>query len=611
VTRLDAAVAACFVLAAVVEAVARHHATPGLMVFDVTGSLGLVSLAVRRTHPLVPICVIGVVGVVGTTLTELVWPDVPDDGGVWILALLLAAYSVGAHAAGPGVVLGVLVPLGVVSSADLHTRTGWELVSGMVFVTVFIGFLPTAVGRLVRVRHDRLESLHDQHQRIVRAQRAQQQAAVLDERLRATERLRPSLVDGLRDLAETARSGGDPGQVETSARALLGRTREEVVSLTAPVETPDVEEVPAVDHVAAVRAAAQPWTVLAAGAMVVGLSIETLQTLSATPPSWVVLPAAIAVSVPLAFVWWRPIVAVTAAWGAAAAYSHLVAPLDGTLSESALAMGLAFVVGALTTRRTAVLGLVLCWLGQLVGVGTDDPLGEALMLLICWLGGLAVNEVSRLVEQARTNNDLLARNEQTAALRAVLEERLRLAREIHDAIGHSLTVVALQAGAARRLAATDPERAREVMHTVALAAADGAGSLKRDGGPTDIAGLIDRVRATGLTVEADLSGVDLLVPEQRQVAYRVVQEGLTNALRHAPGSPVTVAVRRAEAGLAVSVTNTAASRPGTGQGTGRGLAGLQERVGAAAGEVTWGPLPGGGFVVLAVLPITSLAEVSS
>jgi signal transduction histidine kinase len=604
---VDAAVAACFVVAALVEAIVRHHAIPGLLAFEAGGSLGLVSLAVRRTRPLLPILVISVVGVFGTVATEVVWPDVPDDGGVWILAMLLASYSVGAHAAGRSVVVGVLAPLVVVSSADIGTRSGWERVSGMVFVTVFIGLLPTVVGRLVRVRRTRLAALREQHDRIVRAQAAQQEAAALDARLRETERLRPTLVDGLRDLAEQAAADGDPGAVEAAARALLGRTREEVVALTAPVDPSPVDDVPVADHLRVLRSTAQPWVVLAAGGVVAGLALETTRTLTLEAPGAVALPAAVAVGVPLAFAWWRPLTAAVATWCAAAAYSQLVAPLDGSLSETALAMALAFAVALLSPRRAAVVGLVVCWLGQLIGVGTTDPVGEAVMLFICWSGGVAVNEVSRLVEQARHNNELLARTEKTSAAQAVLEERLRLARDIHDAIGHSLTVVALQAGAARRLASEHPERAREVMRTVAGVAADGAASLDHDAGDTDVAALVERVRSTGLSVEADLHDLSLLDAEQGRFAYRVIREGLTNALRHAPGCRAEVVVRRDHGVARVTVTTSAPASAGTGPGTGRGLTGLREQV--RAGLVTWGPRADGGFELRALLPVAHVEQV--
>lgn len=593
-------VALGFVLAAIAEAVARYHATPALLAFDVSGALWLACLAVRRAHPVVSICVLGVAGLVGTTVTALLWPEAVDGAGVWILAMMLASYSVGAHADGKVVALGVLLPLVVVVGADATTRSGWDRISGMLFVSVFVGLMPTAVGRVVRIRNQRLRTLEEQRERLVGQLRAQQESAVLAERVQTAERLQPVLVGGLQALAARAESAGDPDEVETSARALLRQTREEVVALTAPVAPAPVAEVPAPDHLAAVRAAAQPWTAVAAGAVVVGLFAESSRALETTAPGWVLLPASVLAGAPLALAWRRPVAAIALAWLAVAGYSRLVAPLDGSLSETAFAFGAAFVVAALSTRRPAIVGLAVCWLGQVLGVGTADPLGAVTVLLVCWLGGLAVHEASRLVEQTRANNDLLARQEATASARAVVEERLRLARELHDAIGHSLTVVALQAGAARRLAAADPERACEVMRTAAAAARAGVASLALDAEAADAAALVERVRATGLEIEADLD--EPLDPAQRLIAFRVVQEGLTNVLRHAPGARASVAVRRTAEGLEIVVANSAPVAPGSGPGTGRGLAGLRERVTAAAGRLTWRNREDGGFEVRALLP---------
>ena len=174
VNQVDAGIAAVFVAAAVVQAVAVDHDVPGLAAFEVTGALWLSTLALRRQRPLVPICVIAALGVLGSVVTRLVWPDAPDAGGVWILALMLAAYSLGAHASGRVIVLGVLLPMLVVVSTDTTTRDGWARVSGILFVTVFVGLLPTAVGRLVQVRGRRLEVLRAQRARILQEQRAQQ-----------------------------------------------------------------------------------------------------------------------------------------------------------------------------------------------------------------------------------------------------------------------------------------------------------------------------------------------------------------------------------------------------------------------------------------------------
>ncbi|TXL61315.1 sensor histidine kinase [Aeromicrobium terrae] len=600
----DLVLAAGFVLAAVIESVVRFHATPGLLAFNVAGASWLFSLALRRRRPVVPICVITVAGVFGTVVVGLVWPGSPDGAGVWIFALMLAAYSLGAHGSGRSVILGALLPLVVVMFADVTTRTGWARVSGILFVTLFVGVLPTVIGRMVRIRADRLRILHDQRERILRARQGERESAVLTERLQTVERLQPTLVDGLQSLAAAAESGGDAGAIETSARELLTRTREEVVTLTAPVDEPAGPDVADVDHLAVVRSAAQPWTVIGAGALVAGLVAES--RVLDVGADWAVVPAALAVGAPLVLAWWRPVLAVTLAWVGAAIFSRGVAPLDGSLSETGFAFAAAFAVSALSTRTVAVVGLVVCWAGQLGGVGTDDPLGDGVFLLLAWLGGLAVNEASRLVEQTRANNELMAQQEAAAALRAVVEERLRLARELHDAIGHSLTVVALQAGAARRLADADPGRAREVMRTVAAAARSGVASLALDGTDGDLGGLLDRVRATGLGVEAQVD--DGLSPDQRAAAFSVVQEALTNVLRHAPGSRAHVLVRRVEGSVEVVVANTAPTAAGSGPGTRRGLAGLEERVAAGGGAVTWGPTGDGGFQVRALVPVASVVS---
>ena len=141
------------------------------------------------------------------------------------------------------------------------------------------------------------------------------------------------------------------------------------MALTAPVEERPVVDVPVADHVRALREAAQPWAVLAAGAVALGLLVETREILDPSASGWVV-PASMAVGAPLVLAWWRPVPALALAWVATAAYSRLLTPLDGALSETAFAVAAAFTVATLSGRRMAVVGLVMCWFGQLVGVGT-------------------------------------------------------------------------------------------------------------------------------------------------------------------------------------------------------------------------------------------------
>jgi signal transduction histidine kinase len=613
-TRSDVVPATGFVLAALVETWVLHRGSPALLALGVTGAPVLGVLAVRRTRPVVPICVVTAFAVLGSTVQAWLWPDTSNGGGVWLFALMFAAYSLGVHAEGPAGVLGGLLPLVAGLAIDVPTMTGWALVNGELFLTTFVGILPTIVGRAVRVRRARLAALEDQRQRILLEQRVQREAVVLRERLETADRLRPALLDGLRDLAAQADDGADAGQLERVARHLLGRTREEVLALTAPVELPSPTAPPPVDVVSLRRAAAQPWAVLGAGVIGAGLALESTGTLSPSVSDWVAVAASLAVGAPLALMWWRPLAATGATWVVAAAFSRLVAPLDGTLSATALALGAAFAVATLCSRRGAIAGLLLCWCGQVLGLGTDDPFGVAMMILVCWLGGLAVAEISTLVEQSRINNSLLVGHETLVRERAVVEERLRMARDLHDQVGHSLTVVALQAAAARRMAATDPERTRAVMETIAAAARGGVTAMKDDAHDSDMAALLERTRAAGLDLTADVADLDepgLLDPATREVAYRIVQEALTNVLRHAPGARASVRVRRHEDGVSVTVRNGAPTEPGglSNPGSGRGLPGLRERVAGRAGLLSWGPRGDGGFQVHALLPVHHLEGV--
>ena len=606
------AVAAGFVLVALGEAVVVRFGTPPLLVFQACGAPLLAVVALRRTRPVLPLVVIAAAAALGTAVQTRLWPGAGDGGGVWLFALMFASFSLGAHGRGRLVLLGGVVPLLAGLLINLPTMTGWALVNGVLFLATFVGVLPTVVGRLVRVRRARLAALEGQADRIVREQQSQREAVVLLERLRITERLQPALLDGLRTLADGADGGADPSEIEESARRLLGRTRAEVVALTAPVVVPDPIEPPRADHVHVLRAAAQRWAVLGAGVIGAGLALESTATLPLSAPAGVAVLASVSVSLPLAFVWWRPLAAVAVVWCAATVFSRLVAPLDGSLSGAALALSVAFAVGALCTRRQAVVGLALCWVGQLLGVVDGDRFGVAVILVVCWLGGLAVSEASNLVEQGRANNRVLAEQESAAQHGAMAEERLRLAREVHDQVGHCLTVVALQAAGARRLAATDPDRAQEAMATIAGAARDGLAAMSGQGA-VDLAAVLHRTRAAGLSVTADVAGLDapgLLDPESRAVVCRIVQEALTNVLRHAPGAPTTVVAGAEGAGVGVTIRNGPPAAPGGARGSGRGLAGLRQRVAARGGEVRWGRRDDGGFEVRALLPAHRMEEAS-
>ena len=198
---------------------------------------------------------------------------------------------------------------------------------------------------------------------------------------------------------------------------------------------------------------------------------------------------------------------------------------------------------------------------------------------------------------------------------AVRHERARIAAELHDIVGHAISVMVIQAAAGQRLVERDPVQAEQVFSGIAESARQGHDDLQRLVellGGTEVSGpdlsLIDEVvtRAArgGLDVSCRFEGDrDGLAAPTTHIAFRVVQESLTNALRYAPGAAVRVLVNGSGRGLSVRVENDQATRKHPRlSGTGHGLIGLRERVQELGGQLVAGPMPGGGWRVEATLP---------
>ncbi|MFF4614202.1 sensor histidine kinase [Nonomuraea jabiensis] len=186
-------------------------------------------------------------------------------------------------------------------------------------------------------------------------------------------------------------------------------------------------------------------------------------------------------------------------------------------------------------------------------------------------------------------------------------ERARIAGEVHDAAGHGLAAIAMQAGIALVTLDDDPEQARASLRAIRETSTTALAQLRAaldgiDPPGADLAGLIDGVRAAGLPV--DVEPADLAVPAHLQAAvYGVVRESLTNVLRHAGPTRALVRVGGGPGEFVVEVADRGAGR--TGAGEGRGLAGMRARVTEAGGHLAAGPREGGGFKVTARFPRTS------
>jgi signal transduction histidine kinase len=245
----------------------------------------------------------------------------------------------------------------------------------------------------------------------------------------------------------------------------------------------------------------------------------------------------------------------------------------------------------------------------------DDQLVPYIMLpSTLYLAGLALRGretvAKRLTEQA---DELEAERDAYARL-SVRYERARIAAELHDVVAHAISVMVVQASAGQRLAVREPARAAETFNVIATAARHAQSDLDRladllaqdatpDGGADLglVRTIVDTARGSGLPVTLRVSGDTSGVPDAvAHAALRVVQEGVTNALRYAPGAVVEVAVQARPSALELSIINGQSTAPAPlGLGSGRGLTGLRERVGACGGTLDAGPDGQGGWGVRA------------
>jgi signal transduction histidine kinase len=284
-----------------------------------------------------------------------------------------------------------------------------------------------------------------------------------------------------------------------------------------------------------------------------------------------------------------------------------------------LALIIAFFTAVLRGRRvTAIASLVIGFAASVWNTSAES----ALLLAAGLVTLLSVAELTR-VAAARGAADRRGREEATA--RRASEQRLAIARDLHDVVAHSISVINVQANTALHLMDRQPERAwealtaiREVSGQALTELGSVLGALRDPDGPADGAPLAPapgvarldelaaRARSAGFTVSVAAEGTVRPLPAGVDAAaYRIVQEALTNAVRHSGGHAASVLLRYSDSDLVIEVTDdggaAVAAKPRV-AGSGNGLAGMAERARALGGTVDAGPQPGGGFRVLARMP---------
>lgn len=343
---------------------------------------------------------------------------------------------------------------------------------------------------------------------------------------------------------------------------------------------------------------------------------------------WSLLAMAILVLPLLA---WRrfPFAAAAAYWLIAIA----ITLVDGTLipfvdSLSVVGLAAAFLLGNLRDRRHAWLGLAIVVGSMLIVVHYipgHQPVSWYVFITLryvaAWIAGYALHERSERVEEAEVRAVRAEHEREAAARIAVAEERARIARELHDVVAHAVSVMVLQVGAVRHKLPRDLEEDREALGRVEQAGRRALaemrrllGAMRRDGDDLELAphpgverldSLVEDVSRAGLPVRLHVDGNPFPLPRGVDLsAYRIVQEGLTNALKHAHASQAEVTFHYAPDELQIEVRDDGEGRATT-DGLGHGLVGIRERVKIYGGEMTAGSAPEGGFVLGARLPLES------
>ena len=293
-------------------------------------------------------------------------------------------------------------------------------------------------------------------------------------------------------------------------------------------------------------------------------------------------------------------------------------------------------LAATRTRSVSVTGAAMAAAGLLIplltvpslerlrggGVGSQAihlvTIAVPLFTIIAWLIGHSIRQAQARAELVRAQ----------AAAQATMAERLRIARELHDLVAHSIGIVAIQAGSGRRVFDARPDEARDALAAIEATTRETLSGLRRmvtglrraDPGPgpgqapldpapglADIGRLAATARDAGVQVEVNWHGSREPLPADIDLsAFRIIQEAVTNVVRHAHTGRCQVAIDRQQGQLSIEVTDS--GRGGTAAGTGYGITGMRERAALLGGDFSAGPRTGGGFRVAARLPVPAPAR---
>jgi signal transduction histidine kinase len=338
----------------------------------------------------------------------------------------------------------------------------------------------------------------------------------------------------------------------------------------------------------------------------------------------VYVPVALLMTLPLAWRRHAPLVVVAVVMGAFAAQSFILDPTPTPDVEIVPALIAVYSVAAHGERRAAFVGAAFSLAAGLVWLGLDDFLLPTVMFGGAWLAGRLVQKRQLYAQVFAERAHVLEREQEANARVAAAEERVRLARELHDAVGHSVSVMVVQAGAERLALGEERPSTRDALLAIERTGREALaemsrllGLLRKEGEGLALAprptlahvdALVQTMRDAGVLVELRVEGDPRsLSPGVDVSAYRILQEALTNVVKHAGQAQASVAVRYGDREVEVEVSDDGRG-PLNGKRVGYGLAGMRERVESHGGTLEAGRNNGGGFSVKARLPFEPVSR---
>lgn len=362
--------------------------------------------------------------------------------------------------------------------------------------------------------------------------------------------------------------------------------------------------------------------------LALGLLAFALAELVALPqlPRHIAVPAAFGMTVPLLWRHRAPVSVVGVVLGAFAFQVMLGVPASAQISALVAVLVACYSVGAYAKRGPAIRGLALALLlaGLTVpseaGAGLSDLGFVAVVVGGSWGVGRLVGARSSEARASEMRARHSAATSDERARQAAEAERRRITRELHDIVAHSISLIVVQAGGAEQIVQNDPARAAQALRTIQQTGRQSLVEMKRllgilrgpdlrDGlqpfpGLDDLETLVNQVRAAGIPAQLTIEGIPRHGGNGVELSvYRVVQEALTNVMKHAGGADVQVHLRYTDQDLHLDIIDNGTTETPPAPASGTGLVGMRERAELFAGELEAGPGPDGGFQVHGRFPL--------